>query len=481
MEAISNANLIWIIAGLAGFVLVALLFGLHRYRLGSIELREQLDVSLQNEHNLRENLHSAEKIVQLKELELEKEQELAVHKLEKERELSAQKLGKERELSAQKIGQLEENRKRLTVEFENLANRILEDKARSFDKTNRTSLESLLKPFREQVEGFQKRINDVHSESVKGNALLEGEIKKVLDVGLKIGSDAQNLTDALKGDSQKRGSWGETQLEKTLQMAGLLEQYHYEKQTSLQDAEGRRKQTDFLIKLPDEKHIIIDSKVSLVAYDRAVAAENDEQLERALKEHIKAVKRHIDDLQSKDYSNLIGIRSPSFVLMFMPIEPAYIEALKYEKDLFSYGYERNIVLVSHTTLIPILRTVSNLWSMERSTRDARELGDKAGDIYNQVCKVAERLSKLGNSLQAANNHFNSTVTALTGRQGLHGKVERFAEVSSKVTQSMPEIEAQHCDLQTENLQLLAEPIEPDEVVEVAEVDVEEAEEKLMAT
>ena len=461
MEAISSANLIWIIAGLTGLVLAGLLYGLNQYRLGSLELRKQLDVSLQSEHNLRENLHSAEKIVQQKELELEKECEL----------------------SAQKIEQLEENRKRLTVEFENLANRILEDKARSFDKTNRTSLESLLKPFREQVEGFQKRINDVHSESVKGNALLEGEIKKVLDVGLKIGSDAQNLTDALKGDSQKRGSWGETQLEKTLQMAGLLEQYHYEKQTSLQDAEGRRKQTDFLIKLPDDKHIIIDSKVSLVAYDRAVAAENDEQLERALKEHIKAVKRHIDDLQSKDYSNLIGIRSPSFVLMFMPIEPAYIEALKYEKDLFSYGYERNIVLVSHTTLIPILRTVSNLWSMERSTRDARELGDKAGDIYNQVCKVAERLSRLGNSLHAANNHFNSTVTALTGRQGLHGKVERFAEVSSKVTKSMPEIEAQHCDLQTENLQLLAEPIEADEVVEVAEVEVEveEAEEKLLVT
>ena len=124
------------------------------------------------------------------------------------------------------------------------------------------------------------------------------------------------------------------------------------------DAEGKRKQTDFLIKLPDDKHIVIDSKVSLLAYDRAVAAENDEQLERALKDHIKAVKRHIDDLQSKDYSNLIGIRSPGFVMMFMPIEPAYIEALKYEKDLFSYGYERNIVLVSHTTLIPILRTVS---------------------------------------------------------------------------------------------------------------------------
>jgi DNA recombination protein RmuC len=443
MEEITNANLIWIIAGLAGLVLAGLAFGLRQYQSANLELRKRLEVALQSEQVLRESLHTAEKDIQLRQLELEKE----------------------RELAAQKFEQLDDNRKRLTVEFENLANRILDDKARAFDKTNKNSLESLLKPFREQVEGFQKRINDVHSESVKGNALLEGEIRKVLEVGLKIGSDAQNLTDALKGDSQKRGSWGETQLEKTLQMSGLLETSHYEKQTSFVDAEGKRKQTDFLIKLPDDKHIVIDSKVSLVAYDRAVAAENDEQLERALKDHIKSVKRHIDDLQSKDYSNLIGIRSPSFVLMFMPIEPAYIEALKYEKDLFSYGYERNIVMVSHTTLIPILRTVSNLWSMERSTREARELGNQAGDIYNQVCAVAERLGRLGSSLQAANNHFNLTAKALTGRQGLHGKVERFAEVSSKVTKSMPELEPLHSDLQTENLQLVAEPLETESIAE----------------
>ncbi len=436
MEAFSNTELIWIIAGLAGLVVLGLLYGFRQYHNANSELKQRLEVAQQTEFELRESLHEAEKIVQHKELQLEKE----------------------RELAAQKIEQFEASRKQLKLEFENLANRILEDKARTFDKTSKASLEAMLKPFREQVDGFQKRINDVHSESVKGNALLEGEIRKVLEVGLKIGSDAQNLTEALKGDSQRRGSWGETQLEKTLQLSGLIEQHHYEKQTSFVDAEGKRKQTDFLIKLPDNKHIVIDSKVSLVAYDRAIAAETDEQLDAALKDHIRAVKRHIDDLQSKDYSNLIGIRSPSFVLMFMPIESAYIEALKYEKDLFSYGYERNIVMVSHTTLIPILRTVANLWSMERSTREARELGNKAGDIYNQVCSVAERLARLGGSLQAANNHFNLTVKSLTGRQGLSGKVERFADMSSKVTRTMPELEPLHSDLQMETLQLQAEPL-----------------------
>ena len=436
MEAIENADLVWTIIGLAGLLLVGLLYSLRQYHNSRHEMKTRLETTLQTEYSLRESLHAAEKKTQALELKLEKE----------------------RELSAQKIEQFEANRKQLKVEFENLANRILEDKARTFDKTSRTSLEALLKPFREQVEGFQKRVNDVHSESIKGNTKLESEIRKVLEVGLKIGSDAQNLTDALKGDSQRRGSWGETQLEKTLQLSGLIEHDHYDKQTSMTDAEGKRKQTDFLIKLPDNKHIIIDSKVSLTAYDRVVAAENDEQLQLALNEHVKAVKGHIDDLQGKNYTSLAGIRSPSFVLMFMPIEPAYIEALKYEKDLFAYGYERGVVLVSHTTLIPILTTVANLWAMDRSTREARELGDKAGDIYNQVRKVTERLAKIGGSLGAATNHFNETVTAISGRQGLRGKVERFDEMSSKVTQAIPEIEPLHNDLQSEKLDLLAEPL-----------------------
>jgi DNA recombination protein RmuC len=439
MEAFQQIDLIWIIVGLSSLVLAGLVYALRQYQ-GSIrELKNRLETSQRNEYSLRESLHKAEKVGQAGQLELEHE----------------------RKIAAQRIVQFEQNRKQLKIEFENLANRILEDKARSFDKTSRGSLEAMLKPFREQVEGFQKRVNEVHSESVKGNATLESEIKKVLETGMKMSGDAQNLTNALKGDSQRRGSWGETQLEKTLQMSGLVEHDHYQKQTSMQDAEGKRKQTDFLIKLPDDKHIIIDSKVSLAAYDRAVGADSDEQLELALVEHVKAVKRHIDDLAGKDYTNLAGIRSPSFVLMFMPIEPAYIEALKYEKDLFAYGYERGVVLVSHTTLIPILTTVANLWSMERSTREARELGDKAGDIYNQVRKVAEHLQKLGSSLQAVNNHYTDTARSLTGRQGLRGKVERFAEMSSKVTKSVPEIEPLHSDQLSEGLQLLAEPLEPE--------------------
>ena len=274
-----------------------------------------------------------------------------------------------------------------------------------------------------------------------------------------MGQDANNLTSALKGDSQQRGGWGEAQLERTLEMSGLVAGTHFEKQSSFKDASGRRKQTDYLINVPGGKQMIIDSKVSLVAYDKVVAADSPEAQNLALSEHANSVKRHIDDLSGKDYTNLIGVRSPSFVLMFMPIEPAYIEALKYEKDLFSYGYDKNIVLVSHTTLIPILRTVANLWMMERSNKEAREISEKAGDVFNQVCEVAIRLQKLGGSLSAASNHYNDTLTSIAGRQGLHGKVERFSQLSSKVSKTMPTLEPLNKDLEHDRLSLIVEPLE----------------------
>lgn len=368
-------------------------------------------------------------------------------------------LQKREEHFQEQMLQLADTRKSLTQEFENLANKIFEEKGKTFTQTSQTSIDGMLKPFRDQIEGFQKRINDVHDASLQGNTNLNAEIKKVLDIGLKMSSEANNLTSALKGDSQQRGAWGEAQLRRTLEMSGLVEEAHYEVQSAFKDAEGRSKQTDYLIKIPDGKHMIIDSKVSLVAYDRAVSANTPEEYQLAMVEHVKSVRRHIDDLASKDYTNLIGMRSPSFVLMFMPIEPAYIEAMKHNKDLFEYGYKKGIVLVSHTTLIPILRTVSNLWMLERSNADAREISEKAGEIYNQVCIVAERLSKLGGSLNTASNHYNGTVKALAGQQGLYGKVERFDKLSAKVSKTLPQLEPVHMDFEAERLSLIVEAIE----------------------
>ncbi|OOF48057.1 recombinase RmuC [Rodentibacter trehalosifermentans] len=351
---------------------------------------------------------------------------------------------------------IEQSKQQLGIEFQNLANRILDEKSRSFNQTNQTALETLLKPFREQIEGFQKRVNEIHSESLRGNAGLEAEIKKVLEIGLNMSQEASHLTSALKREKKTLGNWGEVQLERALQLAGLVENVHYRAQAHFRDEQGGRNYPDFVLSLPDEKHLIIDSKMSLNAYERAVNAEDDVEREALLREHIKALKNHIDDLHKKDYSNLIGMRSPNFVLMFIALEPAYIEALKQDPNLFNYGYEKNVIMVSHTTLMPILRTIANLWRIERGNLEAREIAEKAGEIYNQICLVAERLGKLGNSLSTVTNQYNSTVTALVGQQGLVGKIERFKDLSAKANKTMPNVELLNHGVDLSRLSLLTQ-------------------------
>lgn len=453
MHALQWTTELIVIASVAGLILAALGYLLAMLRQGRkvTELTVRLQQPRALERELRRRLDKSER-------DLAQQRTLA-SKLKNEHTELKTTLQRKEEHFKEQMQQLGETRQSLTKEFENLANRIFEQKGRTFTHTSQAGMDTLLKPFREQIEGFQKRINEVHDASLQGNASLNAEIRKVLEIGLQMSKEANNLTSALKGDSRQRGAWGEAQLRRTLEMSGLLAQAHYEAQSSFKDAEGRQKQTDYLIKLPDGKHIVIDSKVALNAYDRAVGAESSEERQLAMSEHLKAVRKHIDDLASKDYTNLIGMRSPGFVLMFMPVEPAYIEALKNKKDLFEYGYRKGIVLVSHTTLIPILRTVSNLWTIERSNAEAREIGEKAGDIYNQVCLVAERLSKLGGTLSAVSNHYNNTVKALAGQQGLYGKVDRFSRLSARVSRSLPDLEAAHMDFATERLALIAEPIE----------------------
>lgn len=351
-----------------------------------------------------------------------------------------------------------EVKQQLNVEFQHLAQQILDEKAKSFAQTNQHSLDALLKPFKEQIEGFQKRVNEVHSESLKGTANLEAELKRVLQIGLSMSEEAQNLATALKGNNKTAGNWGEVQLESALQAAGLLADEHYVAQQSLLNEDGQRFAPDFVLRLPDQKHLVIDSKVSLLAYDEAVRAEDNASFEQALKAHCQSLRQHIDGLSKKNYNTLIGLKSPDFVLMFVPIEPAYIEAMKFDRGLFNYGYEKNVILVSHTTLMPILRTVANLWRIERGNHEAREIAEKAGDIYHQVCTVAERLSKLGNTLNTVSRQYNESVTALVGKQGLVGKVERFQQLSTKASQ-MPTLEPLNNEVELTRLELIVEKAE----------------------
>lgn len=324
------------------------------------------------------------------------------------------------------------------AEFENLSRQLLDARQRELGARNSEQIGAMLKPLAEKLDSFQQRVNQVHTDMVANNASLTEQIKQLENVGLAISSDATNLTQALKGDKKLVGNWGEAQLQQTLEMAGLRPGEHFEGQAAFKDEAGQRYIPDFVIRLPQGKHLVIDSKVSLVDYEAAVAATEQQHRDAALTRHTRAVKAHIDSLADKAYALLPGMNSPDFVLMFMPVEPAYIEVMREHRELFAYGYQKGVVMVSHTTLMPIMRTVANLWMVERGTAEAREISDRAGDIFNAVSLVAERLESLGTTLQTAAKKYNHTVTAMVGRQGLRSKVERFEEVSAKANREFPE-------------------------------------------
>ena len=333
---------------------------------------------------------------------------------------------------------VEESRAALRTELEVIGQKLLASSGKALETTNQKSLDSILRPLAEKIESFQSRVNQVHSDMVRNSASLSEQIKHLESVGVSMSGEAHNLTRALKGDKKLIGNWGEAQLEKTLELAGLRRGEHYDAQVSIKDERGDKHLPDFIIRLPEGKNLVIDSKVSLIDYERAVTAETDAQRSAALEAHGKAVKQHIDSLSAKDYANLPGMQSPDFVLMFMPVEPAYIEVMREQRELFNHGYQKNVVLVSHTTLMPILRTVANLWMIEHSNREAREISERAGDIYNTVCLLGDRLLSLGASLSTATSKYNDTVKAVQGKQGLAGKVARFQALSKRANKTFPE-------------------------------------------
>lgn len=350
--------------------------------------------------------------------------------------------------------ELETSRVRLKEDFRNLSAQVLREREQEFRHVSQGELAVLLQPFREQLQAFQQRVNQVHDESLRGNVSLASEVRRLSDVGMQMSREAETLARALKGDKKLTGNWGEVQLERSLQLAGLERGVHYEAQARFRNEHGDIRLPDFILKLPDGKHVVLDSKVSLVDYDRALSAETDEARKAALDAHVRAVRTHIDDLSGKEYNRLPGLESPSFVLMFMPIEAAYIEALRHGRDLFDHGCRQNVIMVSHSTLMPVLKTVSNLWMLAQGNAQAQALADRAGELYNQVALVAERLKKLGDALETVSRHYNSTVTAVAGQQGLHGKVSRFREVSLKANRKMPDLQPLSADIESERLGLL---------------------------
>jgi|TARA_B110000211_G_scaffold128621_1_gene147761 DNA recombination protein RmuC len=333
----------------------------------------------------------------------------------------------------------EEEKIRLTQEFENLANRILDENSNKFQKQNKKEIDSLLKPLNEKIKDFQEKVEETNKEDIKRNSSLITQIENLQKLNNQLSSDATNLTKALKGESKTQGDWGEYQLEVLLEKVGLRKDIHFSTQGGYRDENGNLKKPDFIINLPDNKHLIIDSKVSLTAYEDYYNEEDKLLKEHALKKHLESIKKHYKELSEKDYPSLYDMNTPDFVLMFIPIEPALLTAFNHEKNLFLNALDKNVVLVSNSTLLATLSTVASVWKQEDQKKNALEIAQKAGLLYDKFEGFVQDLLDIGVKINASQTSYTSAMEKLTDKSGnLIWQVERLKKLGAKTKKSIPQ-------------------------------------------
>jgi len=362
----------------------------------------------------------------------------AKHQVEQSKRILETQLEERQKGFEQQLSQFEEQKQALKKEFEVLANKVFEEKGKSFEEQNRTQIDAVLKPFRAQIDGFQKRVNEVHSESLKGTTHLEAQIKQVLDVGLRMSDEAKSLAQALKGDKKAQGNWGEIQVQQLLEMAGLQEGREYDREANFKSEDGKNQRPDFVINLPNDKHIIVDSKISLNSYVQAVAAETDEERAVHMRAHVDALRVHVKSLADKNYPALKGINSPEYVFMFIGNEPAYLAAADAEPALFQEAYRKGIAIVTPNTLLSSLRIVAHLWSIDKQNNHTRALADQAGKVYDKLRVFIGKMEKLGNQINTVHKSYDESWNTLTAGQGnLTRQVDKFVEMGVTVKERLP--------------------------------------------
>ena len=327
--------------------------------------------------------------------------------------------------------EVEKLQEKFTKEFENLANKILEEKSNKFTEQNKENIKNILNPLQEKINIFEKKVEQTHKESIDYHAALRQQIMGLTDLNEQMSKEATNLTRALKGDSKMQGNWGELVLERVLEKSGLEKDREYVVQQSFTTADGQRVLPDVVIHLPDNKKMIIDSKVTLTAYERYVNEDDDTLKTTYLKEHITSLKRHIDQLSNKNYQDLYDIASPDFVLLFVPIEPAFAIAINDDNNLYNSAFEKNIVIVTPTTLLATLRTIDSMWNSEKQQQNALEIATQAGRLYDQFVNLTDDLIKLGNQLKTVQGSYDGTMKKLTGKGNLIKKVENIKKLGIK--------------------------------------------------
>ncbi|ALO46556.1 DNA recombination protein RmuC [Pseudohongiella spirulinae] len=354
------------------------------------------------------------------------------------------RLDEEQRQTVEKIELLNQSREELRQQFRMLATDVLNEKSRRLSDHNQATISQILQPLQEKISGFEKRVEEAYNREARERFALEKEIRQLHQLNTQISEDAVNLTRALRGEQKTQGVWGEFILSSVLQASGLVEGREYQIQQSFHDTSEDtgsrlRSQPDVVVQLPDNRQIIIDAKVSLTAYERFCSADDDPARDLALKQHVQSVRTHVRQLSDKRYQNLPGVVSLDFVLLFMPVEPAFSLALQQDHELFNHAFDRNIVLVSPSTLLATLRTIQNIWRYEYQSRNAQEIARQAGALYDKFVGFVEDIDDLGRKLDASQRSYEGVINKLqTGKGNLIGRTEKLKKLGARASKKLNE-------------------------------------------
>ena len=431
----------FIVALFLGIYLGKLLYAA-KFKSEKVSLEERL-IANQNHIELQKEQFNSERDIFEKQLQLsnsEKENirtekdSLAIQLSKKE--VDFENLWERHKEQKNEISELQE---KFTKEFENLANKILEEKSAKFTEQNSENMKNILLPLQDKIQGFEQKVEQTHKESIDYHAALRQQILGLSEMNIQMSKETLNLTKALKGNSKMQGNWGELVLERVLEKSGLEKGREYEVQQSFTNTDGNRVFPDVVINLPDGKKMIVDSKVSLTAYEKWVNEEEESFKNEFLKEHVLSIKRHVEQLGSKNYHDLYQIESPDFVLLFIPIEPAFAIALNEDSTLYNKAFDRNIVIVTPTTLLATLRTIDSMWSNQKQQENAFEIARQAGALYDKFEGFVGDLLRIGNKIKDAKSEYESAMSKLVeGRGNLISSVEKLKKMGAKAKKSLPE-------------------------------------------
>lgn len=326
----------------------------------------------------------------------------------------------------------DKNQEKFNKDFELIASRILDEKTAKFTEQNRNNLDILLNPLKENIKAFEEKVDKVYKVEADERNILKGVITQLMDLNKMMSVETQNLTRALKGDNKKQGNWGEMILERVLERSGLLKDQEYRIQASMHSTDGSRFQPDVIIDLPDNKHLIIDSKVSLIAYSRLVECEIESDKDLYLKQHLNSLRTHISDLSGKNYSDLYKINSPDFVMLFIPIESCFSVAVQKDAELFNYAWDKRVVIVSPSTLLATLRTIASIWKQERQNRNVMEIARLSGEMYDKFVGFAGDMESIGKNIKLSHDAYDKALNKLsTGRGNLAVTAEKIKNLGAK--------------------------------------------------